>query len=265
MDFIFGRYSLIFYTGMLTALSVFAALASPLLFFLTAFFGALFLLGIADYSQKKRAVLGNYPLLGRFRFFFESIRPELRQYFWESDSDELPYSRDQRSMVYQRSKAILAARPFGSKNDMYAEDFSWLNHSLQPTHIENRDFRIRVGVDKKPYDISVLNISGTSFGALSPPAIQSLSAGAKLGGFAHNTGEGSLSKYHLAGGGDTIWQISTGYFGCRNSKGNFDPEKFEERATLDQVKMIEIKLSQGAKPGHGGMLLASKVLSLIHI
>ena len=120
-------------------------------------------------------------------------------------------------------------------------------------------FRIRVGVDKKPYDISVLNISGTSFGALSPPAIQSLSAGAKLGGFAHNTGEGSLSKYHLAGGGDTIWQISTGYFGCRNSKGNFDPEKFEERATLDQVKMIEIKLSQGAKPGHGGMLLASKV------
>ena len=148
MDFIFGRYSLIFYTGMLTALSVFAALASPLLFFLTAFFGALFLLGIADYSQKKRAVLGNYPLLGRFRFFFESIRPELRQYFWESDSDELPYSRDQRSMVYQRSKAILAARPFGSKNDMYAEDFSWLNHSLQPTHIENKDFRIRVGEDK---------------------------------------------------------------------------------------------------------------------
>ena len=259
MDFIFGRYSLIFYTGMLAVLSVFAALASPWLFFLTAFFGALFLLGIADYSQKKRAVLGNYPLLGRFRFFFESIRPELRQYFWESDSDELPYSRDQRSMVYQRSKGILAARPFGSKNDMYAEDFNWLNHSLQPTHIENKDFRIRVGEDKKPYDISVLNISGTSFGALSPPAIQSLSAGAKLGGFAHNTGEGSLSKYHLAGGGDTIWQISTGYFGCRNSEGNFDPEKFEERATLDQVKMIEIKLSQGAKPGHGGMLLASKV------
>ena len=259
MDFIFGRYSLVFYTGMFAILSGLAALANPWLFLLTAFSGALFLLGLADYSQKKRAVLGNYPLLGRFRFFFESIRPELRQYFWEADSDEVPYSRDQRSMVYQRSKAILAARPFGSKQDMYAEDFNWLNHSLQPTHIENKDFRVRVGVDERPYDISVLNISGTSFGALSPPAIQSLSAGAKLGGFAHNTGEGSLSKYHLAGGGDTIWQISTGYFGCRDSNGNFDPEKFKERATLDQVKMIEIKLCQGAKPGHGGMLLAAKV------
>ena len=142
---------------------------------------------------------------------------------------------------------------------MYAENFNWLNHSLLPSHIESRDFRIRVGEGERAYDASVLNISGTSFGALSPPAIQSLSAGAKLGGFAHNTGEGSLSKYHEAGGGDTIWQISTGYFGCRTECGRFDPEAFRKRAALDQVKMIEIKLSQGAKPGHGGMLMAPKV------
>lgn len=259
LEFLAGRYSLLFYTGAIAIASLLASTFQPEFLIIAVPVAMLFLLGVSDYSQKRRAVLGNYPLLGRFRFFFESIRPELRQYFWESDSDELPYSRDQRSMVYQRSKEILAARPFGSKNDMYAEDFSWLNHSLQPSHIENKDFRIRVGEGEKAYDISVLNISGTSFGALSPPAIQSLSAGAKLGGFAHNTGEGSLSKYHLLGGGDTIWQVSTGYFGCRNKEGGFDPEAFKERALLDQVKMIEIKLSQGAKPGHGGMLLAPKV------
>ena len=192
-DYFFGRYSLVLYSGLGSASFAVLGLIETAFFFASGFLAILCAVGIHDFSQK-RAVLGNYPLLGRFRFFFESIRPELRQYFWESDSDELPYSRDQRSMVYQRSKAIMAARPFGSKNDMYAEDFSWLNHSIQPSHIENKDFRIKVGSGKNSYDISVLNISGTSFGALSPPAIQSLSAGAKLGGFAHNTGEGSLSK-----------------------------------------------------------------------
>ena len=259
MDYLFGRFSLVTYS--VTGSIALAALSLVDMMFLipAAVLGTLGLLGISDYTQKKRAVLGNYPLLGRFRFIFESIRPELRQYFWESDTDELPYSRNQRAMVYQRAKGILATRPFGSDQNMYAENFNWLNHSLLPSHIESRDFRIRVGEGDKAYDASVLNISGTSFGALSPPAIQSLSAGAKLGGFAHNTGEGSLSKYHEAGGGDTIWQISTGYFGCRTEDGRFDPVKFKEKASLDQVKMIEIKLSQGAKPGHGGMLMAPKV------
>ena len=197
--------------------------------------------------------------MGRFRFIFEAIRPELRQYFWEADSDELPYSRNQRAMVYQRSKQILAARPFGSDENQYMEDFSWLNHSISPTRIEDDNFQIKVGVGPNAYNISILNISGTSFGSISPKAIQAFSLGAKRGGFAHNTGEGSLSKYHEKGGGDTIWQISTGYFGCRTEDGKFDSAQFAEKAKLPQVKMIEIKLSQGAKPGHGGMLLGAKV------
>ena len=199
MDYLFGRFSLVTYS--VTGSIALAALSLVDMMFLipAAVLGTLGLLGISDYTQKKRAVLGNYPLLGRFRFIFESIRPELRQYFWESDTDELPYSRNQRAMVYQRAKGILATRPFGSDQNMYAENFNWLNHSLLPSHIESKDFRIRVGKGDKAYDASVLNISGTSFGALSPPAIQSLSAGARLGGFAHNTGEGSLSKLDECG------------------------------------------------------------------
>jgi glutamate synthase domain-containing protein 2 len=259
MDFLFGRYSLMVFAFIGAIIFGLAGAVEPVFLVIALLLGLLAMIGLYDYCQKKRAVLGNYPLVGRFRFLFESIRPELRQYFWESDTDELPYSRNQRAMVYQRAKSINASRSFGSDKDMYAEDFNWLNHSLQPAEIDSSDFRIRVGEGDKAYDASVLNISGTSFGALSPPAIQSLSAGAKLGGFAHNTGEGSLSKYHLAGGGDTIWQIATGYFGCRTEDGQFDPEAFRDRAILDQVKMIEIKLSQGAKPGHGGMLMAPKV------
>ena len=260
MELVWGRYSALFYTGAATAFFIGMGILFGSLWFILAtasFF--LFLTGLGDYSQKKRAVLGNFPLIGRFRFIFEAIRPELRQYFWEADSDELPYSRNQRSMVYQRSKKILAARPFGSDENQYLEDFNWLNHSICPSKIEDDDFRIRIGEGKNAYDISVLNISGTSFGSISPKAIQSFSAGAKKGGFAHNTGEGSLSKYHERGGGDTIWQISTGYFGCRTQDGKFDEIQFAEKAKLKQVKMIEIKLSQGAKPGHGGMLLGAKV------
>ena len=259
MEFLWGRYALLFYITcafILTATASFEYLAAipfaGLLFFLTV-------VGWWDFSQKKHSVLGNYPLLGRFRFMFESIRPELRQYFWESDTDELPFSRNQRAMVYQRAKGLIAARPFGSILDMYDEEHNWLNHSITPSHITDDDFYTSVGEGELAYDVSVLNISGTSFGALSPPAIESLSKGAKLGGFAHNTGEGSFSKYHEAGGGDTIWQISTGYFGCRQSDGRFDPNEFKEKSRLDQIKMIEIKLSQGAKPGHGGMLMAPKV------
>ena len=259
MDYVFGRYSLLFYSLLGTAFCLAGSFFYPGLLVPLTILAVMAAVAVYDYRQKRRAVLGNYPLLGRFRFLLESIRPELRQYFWESDTDELPYSRNQRAMVYQRAKGIMAARPFGSDRDMYTEDFTWLNHSLEPSHIDSTDFRVRVGVGEKAYDISVLNISGTSFGALSPPAIQALSAGARCGGFAHNTGEGSLSRYHQAGGGDTIWQISTGYFGCRTPDGRFDPDAFSQLATTDQVKMIEIKLSQGAKPGHGGILPAAKV------
>ena len=260
MEFVWGRYSGLFYTGTGSLLFVgLGILFGSFWFFLAAGLIFLFLVGLSDYAQKKRAVLGNFPLMGRFRFIFEAIRPELRQYFWEADSDELPYSRNQRAMVYQRSKQILAARPFGSDENQYLEDFNWLNHSIAPVNIEDDDFRVMVGEGKNAYNISILNISGTSFGSISPKAIQSFSMGAKKGGFAHNTGEGSLSKYHEKGGGDTIWQISTGYFGCRTEDGRFDENIFAEKAKLPQVKMIEIKLSQGAKPGHGGMLLGAKV------
>ena len=259
MEFIFGRYAVLFYSTLAFVLAALASFQYPIVIPVSAVFGVLTVIGWYDYSQKSRSVLGNYPLLGRFRFIFESIRPELRQYFWESDTDELPFSRNQRSMVYQRAKNIQAARPFGSILNMYDENFNWLNHSMQPSHITESDFFTTVGEGPLAYNISVLNISGTSFGALSPPAIEALSLGAKLGGFAHNTGEGSFSKYHEAGGGDSIWQISTGYFGCRTAEGNFDPAAFAEKAQRDQIKMIEIKMSQGAKPGHGGMLMAPKV------
>ena len=260
MEFVWGRYSGLFYSavGVLLFIAV-GILFGSFWFFIAIGLLLLFLIGLTDYFQKKRAVLGNFPLMGRFRFIFEAIRPELRQYFWEADSDELPYSRNQRAMVYQRSKQILAARPFGSDENQYLEDFSWLNHSISPTRIEDDNFQIKVGVGRNAYNISILNISGTSFGSISPKAIQAFSLGAKKGGFAHNTGEGSLSKYHEKGGGDTIWQISTGYFGCRTEDGKFDSAQFAEKAKLPQVKMIEIKLSQGAKPGHGGMLLGAKV------
>ena len=259
-EFIWGRYALWAYMGF--AMVFFAGLSvtiHPYFLSVTLLFAALFGLGFHDFFQKKRGVLANYPVLGRARYILESIRPELRQYFWEADTDELPFSRNQRAMVYQRSKGILAARPLGTVLDTYAEDYSWLNHSVQPTHIDNKDFRVRVGKGKNAYDCSVLNISGTSFGAMSPPAIQALNTGAKLGGFAHNTGEGSYSKYHKMGGGDIIWQISTGYFGCRTKAGTFDAAVFKKIAQDPQIKMIEIKLSQGAKPGHGGMLMAPKV------
>ncbi|MFZ9135444.1 MAG: FMN-binding glutamate synthase family protein, partial [Candidatus Puniceispirillaceae bacterium] len=170
MEFLFGRYSLMFYALLGALAAGLASLAYPAFWGFAAVLAGLAGVGFYDYTQKKRAVLGNYPLIGRFRFLFESIRPELRQYFWESDTDELPYSRNQRAMAYQRAKSITAARPFGSDKDMYAEDFNWLNHSLQPAEIDSSDFRIRVGKGDKAYDASVLNISGTSFGALSPPA-----------------------------------------------------------------------------------------------
>ncbi len=263
MSLIWGRFAVWFYSiilflvGLVLSLTMFSD--TPIIWGATAVFGALSALGLYDFTQKKRAVRANYPLLGRMRYLLESIRPELRQYFWEADTDELPYSRNQRTMVYQRARGILAARPLGTVIDTYQEDYNWLNHSITPTLIENKDFRVTVGEGKNAYQCALLNISGTSFGAMSPPAIQALNTGAKLGGFAHNTGEGSFSKYHQAGGGDVIWQISTGYFGCRTKDGKFDADAFARLSKNPQIKMIEIKISQGAKPGHGGMLLAPKV------
>lgn len=254
-----GRYSVWFFVILLTGVSLILGFFTSVFWVVAALAGVLSFRGLLDYNQRRRAILSNYPLIGHLRFFFESIRPELRQYFWEDDGDELPFSRNQRVMVYQRSKNILAARPLGTVLNVYRDDHNWLNHSMLPTHIVDKDFRCQVGEGDKPYHIALVNISGTSFGAMSPPAIQSMSMGASLGGFAHNTGEGSFSSYHRAGGGDIIWQISTGYFGCRNKDGKFSPEAFSQTAREDQIKMIEIKLSQGAKPGHGGMLMAPKV------
>ncbi len=258
-EFFWGRYSLYIYCGVLVLINLILIEYSIFFSFPLIIFLFLFIIGTFDLFQKKRAILSNFPLLGRWRFFLESIRPELRQYYWEADDDELPYSRNQRSMVYQRAKNESGVRPFGSLKNMYIDDFVWLNHSIVPSKINVDDFKTKVGQGKLSHDMSVLNISGTSFGAISPPAIESLNKAARIGNFTQNTGEGSLSKYHEKGKGDLVWQISSGYYGCRDLKGNFCDENFKKIALKKQVKMIEIKLSQGAKPGHGGMLLGSKV------
>ena len=205
MDIIWGRYSFLLYLTAIFIITLVAGFFYSVFWLMSSVFGSLTALAWKDFFQKKHGVVANYPLLGRFRYLLESIRPELRQYFWEADTEELPYSRNQRAMVYQRAKGELAARPFGSVNHMYEEDFSWLNHSMVPRHINDKDFRIIVGKGEKSYAISVLNISGTSFGALSPPAIQALNTGARIGNFAHNTGEGSSVPYHLKDGRHLMW------------------------------------------------------------
>ena len=264
-EVICGRYSAWAGASLLCVLSLCGLLVSEVFVWSFIIFGGLAILGFRDYLKSTHPVRANYPLMGRMRYLLESIRPELRQYFWESDTDEIPYSRNQRAMVYQRAKNSQAKRSFGTEKQVYEEDYNWLNHSITPIKIANSDFRIEVGDSNSDhiYEMSLLNISGMSFGALSPPAVESLSIGARLGGFAQNTGEGSLSRYHQRGGGDLIWQISTGYFGCRTEAGRFDAEQFKVKATSSQVKMIEIKLSQGAKPGHGGILPAPKVTAEI--
>jgi len=222
---------------------------------------ALLALGFYDLAQTKHSIRRNYPIIGNMRYMLESIRPELRQYFFENDQDDTPFSRDKRSLVYQRSKKQLDKKPFGTEEDVYAQRYEWINHSMQPAHVADKNFRIRVGSKDctQPLDLSVLNISAMSFGALSANAVLALNEGAKIGGFAHDTGEGGISEYHLRAGGDLIWNIGSGYFGCRDDNGNFSEDKFIINATRPNVKMIEIKLSQGAKPGHGGILPGGKV------
>ncbi len=223
-------------------------------------FGLLTSTGVYDLRQTKSSVLRNYPIIGHLRFMLEFIRPEIRQYFIESDNETTPFSRSQRSLVYQRAKGDSDKRPFGTQLDVQAQGYEWINHSVAPTHITSHDFRVTIGANtEQPYEASIFNISAMSFGALSANAILALNAGAKRGGFAHDTGEGSISVHHRQHGGDLIWEIGSGYFGCRNADGSFNEEKFIANACTPQVRMIELKLSQGAKPGHGGVLPGPKV------
>ncbi|MEN8167437.1 MAG: FMN-binding glutamate synthase family protein [Pseudomonadota bacterium] len=220
------------------------------------------LLGFYDMFQKQHSIRRNFPLFGRGRWIMEELRPYIRQYFVESDTDGTPINRMFRSIVYQRAKGALETVPFGTRVDTYRTGYEWIGHSLSALDASEIDQDLRVAVGGpdcgQPYSASIFNISAMSFGALSQPAILALNSGAKAGGFAHNTGEGGISPYHLEHAGDLIWQIGTGYFGCRDDRGNFSPERFREMASLETVRMIEIKLSQGAKPGHGGILPANK-------
>jgi glutamate synthase domain-containing protein 2 len=227
--------------------------------------GALAAFGILDLAQKRSTLRRNYPLLAHIRFFFEFVRPMLRQYIVESDNEEVPFSAVQRAIVKQRAKNALDVRPFGTELDVYAERYEWINHSIVPTRIENHDFRVTVGGPEcaHPYSASVFNISAMSFGAISPNAIRALNEGARRGDFYHDTGEGSLSPYHRENGGDIVWELGSGYFGACERAGVFSEARFAEKAHLAQVKMIELKLSQGAKPGHGGVLPAPKVTAEI--
>ena len=258
---LFSPRYIVFVASVVT-LAASLALAAP--WWIPVISAALTMVGITDLLQTKRALRRNYPILAHFRFFFESIRPEIRQYFLEDDTVAEPFSRNQRSIVYQRAKMDSDKRPFGTQLDVYAAGYEWINHSIAPAPEQNHDFRIEIGNHPdcrraQPYSASVFNISAMSFGALSANAILALNGGAKEGGFMHDTGEGSISPYHRQNGGDLVWEIGSGYFGCRNDDGTFSEEKFVANATSPQVKMIELKMSQGAKPGHGGVLPGAKV------
>ena len=221
----------------------------------------LILIGIRDMTQTSHAVLRNFPVLGHMRYLLELIRPEINQYFVESNHYGRPFSREERSIVYQRAKMELATLPFGTQQDVTAVGYEWINHSMYPSVTSDTSPRITIGSSQcaQPYSASIFNISAMSYGSLSKNAIEALNGGAKDGDFYHNTGEGGLSPHHLDPGGDIVWQIGTAYFGCRDAVGAFSAELFEQKARLPQVKMIEIKLSQGAKPGHGGILPKVKI------
>ncbi|MBS1758703.1 MAG: FMN-binding glutamate synthase family protein [Bacteroidetes bacterium] len=219
-------------------------------------------MGYQDMVQKKHTVKRIFPLVGRLRYVLEELRPKMYQYFIESDIDGRPINRVDRNVIYQRAKRELETVPFGTQLDVYAEGYEWMCHSMAPKAFDTLNHNPRVVFGnkdcKQPYAASVLNVSAMSYGSLSSQAVEALNGGAQIGGFAHNTGEGGLSDYHLKHGGDLIWQIGTGYFGCRDEHGNFEPNLFAEKSNLSNVKMIELKISQGAKPGHGGILPASK-------
>jgi glutamate synthase domain-containing protein 2 len=228
----------------------------------SALAGLLSLLGFRDLIQRRHSIQRNYPVIGHIRWMVELVRPEIRQYLIEADEDAAPFSRAQRSLVYERAKGEMGEHPFGTLLDVYKDGYEFISHSSRPkAPADPKSFRITVGGDQcaKPYSASIFNISAMSFGSLSANAIRALNKGAALGGFYHDTGEGSISPYHREFGGDIVWEVASGYFGCRDAKGHFDAVRFAEQAHSDQIKMIEIKLSQGAKPGHGGVLPAAKV------
>ena len=259
------RYIALACCGFLVLLSLFTIIGFGV-GWLTLLIGlVLCAVGYYDLTQTKHAVLRNYPVIGHLRYMLEYIRPEMRQYFVESDKEAAPFSRAQRSLVYQRAKGESDKQPFGTQLDVKAPGFEWINHSMQPSVLATHDFRITIGGEQcqQPYSASIFNISALSFGALSANAILALNKGAQQGGFAHDTGEGSISQHHRVHGGDLIWEIGSGYFGCRNNDGTFNESEFADNAQLPQVKMIEIKLSQGAKPGHGGVLPGAKVTAEI--
>jgi len=245
----------------LTALSTWGALSTAWLWAISALFGALSLLGLYDRLQTRHTLWRNFPVLGRVRWIAESLRPFFRAYIVESETEGMPFNHEERAMAYRRAKDVSSVEPFGSQIEMDRPPYEWLSHSIAAKHPETEDPRVTVGAPgtAKPYSASVFNISAMSFGSLGAHAIEALNRGAAEGGFYHDTGEGGLSRYHRAGGGDLVWELGSGYFGCRTKDGSFDPDRFADIAADDQVKMIEIKLSQGAKPGHGGVLPGSKV------
>ncbi|MGV8959186.1 MAG: FMN-binding glutamate synthase family protein [Stenotrophomonas sp.] len=256
------------YVLALVLLPVSLALAAhwPAWYWGVGLFGAMGLLGTWDVLQRRSVLRRNYPVLAHFRYGFESIGPEIRQYFVQSDLEDVPFSRQQRQLIYRRSRNIMDVVPFGTLRSTYAVDYEWINHSMATTDIAGHDFRVLIGAEcAKPYSCSVFNISAMSFGSMSANAVRALNEGARRGGFYQDTGEGSISSYHRENGGDLVWEIGSGYFGCRDEHGRFSEEKFAVNAALDQVKMIELKLSQGAKPGHGGVLPAAKVSAEIAV
>ncbi len=259
---LFSRYAFFSACVLLTLVGLTLVDDAPEYWLPTLVAGGLALLGILDLLQKRHAVRRNYPVLGNIRYLIESVRPEIRQYLLETDDDCLPFSRAQRRLVYRRAKNLNADRAFGTLHDVYRGGYEFISHSMCPSVPGNPDdFRIEIGGPQcgKPYSASIFNISAMSFGSLSANAVRALNLGAHLGGFAQDTGEGSISAYHREHGGDLIWELGSGYFGCRSEDGSFDPERFASQAQNWQVKMIEIKLSQGAKPGHGGILPKDKI------
>ncbi len=259
-----SRYLAYFLSIVMTLASLVLLWRSPGWAWGVAFFGALTIVGTVDLLQKRSTLRRIYPILAHFRYGLESVGPEMRQYFIEGDTAEVPFSRQQRALVYQRSKGVSDVVPFGSQKGVYSVDYEWLNHSMAPVHVASHDFRIVIGAERaQPYSASVFNISAMSFGSLSANAIRALNEGARRGNFYHDTGEGSISSYHCEAGGDLVWEIGSGYFGCRDVNGRFCDERFKANACTGQVKMIELKLSQGAKPGHGGLLPGAKVTAEI--
>ena len=245
-----------------TALILFWGYFQPAALFILVAVAPFIVMGILDMLQTKQSLKRNFPLLGRLRYVFEDLRPKIQQYFVESDTDGAPINRIDRSVIYQRAKKQVDTTPFGTQLNVYAEGYEWMTHSIVPIDFHKIEHHPRVRVGNKdcrqPYDASLLNISAMSFGSLSANAVEALNAGAKIGGFAHNTGEGGISPHHTKYGGDLIWQVGTGYFGARDEQGRFSAEAFKKNATRPEVKMVELKLSQGAKPGHGGILPGKK-------